>query len=270
MAAPDSRRSDVEPAADGVEHPPQAGAVFGVAVEVGLQGAVPVGPAAQRPFGVAVPPALLGSLAAALTLATSSLSSGSELRLALSISSAALAGSAATPSDTAVACSAKARRPGRRRPLRAGRPGAGRSPGPVWPRPGSCRPDRPAVGRRAVAGLLPGVPSAERAAASALIDAADASIWAHNPTTSPACAARQGPGVEAARRRRPSIVEQREALGTWRVVQLVEGCARPALRRRSRPTTSHRTSVRSYPKGRRKPRCFQHRAQQFRPVLLFM
>ena len=39
---------------------------------------------------------------AALTLATSSLSSGSELRLAVSISAAALAGSAATPSDTAV------------------------------------------------------------------------------------------------------------------------------------------------------------------------
>ena len=130
------------------------------------------------------------SLPAALTLATSSLSSGSELRLALSISSAALAGSAATPSETAAACSDE------RSPARAAAATSGWS--------ASRRPVSRA--RLAAAGLMPAwsascsdaerypaccqlLPSAERAAASALIDAADASIRAHNPTTSPACAA---------------------------------------------------------------------------------
>ncbi len=49
----------VEPAADRVDHPPQLGPVLRVAVQVGVHGAVPVGPAPPGPFGLPGLPALL-------------------------------------------------------------------------------------------------------------------------------------------------------------------------------------------------------------------
>ena len=50
----------VEAASDGVEHLPEAGAVFGVTIQVGVEGAVAITPAAQGSFGVPVGSALLG------------------------------------------------------------------------------------------------------------------------------------------------------------------------------------------------------------------
>ena len=137
---------DVEPASDGVEHPPQAGAVFGMAVQVGLQGAVAVGPATQRPLGVPVPPALLLVAAGGLDLGHLVVELGQGAALGLVDQLGGFGGVGGHPvGDGGGLLQTKAHRPGRPRPLRAGRPGAARSPGPAWPPPGSCRPDRRAV-----------------------------------------------------------------------------------------------------------------------------
>ena len=233
-----------------------------MAVQVGLQRAVPVGPAPQRPLGVAVRRRCSWSQLAALTLATSSLSSGSELRLALSISSAALAGSAATPSETAVACSNDSA------PAKAAAATSGWS--------ASRRPVSRA--RLAAAGLIPAwsascsdaerypsccqlLPSAARAAARALIDAGRRLDLRAQPDHLARLRRGQRPRRRTGRHRQRSIVEAREALGTWRVVQLVEGVARPAPRRRSRPTHSSSNVVRRYPTSA----TTQHESGNFSP-----
>ena len=133
-------------------------------------------------------------------MATSSLSSGRELRLARSINSAALVASAATPSDTASACSmdswpslAAAATSGwaaRRRPVSNTRLAAD---GLIPASRASCS----AAERYPACCQL--LASAARAAANALTAAADASICAHNPTTSDACAP-----VRAAASNRPA------------------------------------------------------------------
>ena len=136
----------VEPAPDWVEHPPQAGAVLGMAVQVGLQGAVPVGPAPQRPLGVTVPAALILVAAGGLDLGDLLVQLGQGAAPGhVDQCSAALAGSAATPSDTAAACSIDSS-PARAAAATSGW-SASRRPvrGPAWPPPGSSWPGRRAV-----------------------------------------------------------------------------------------------------------------------------
>ena len=157
VGRPGLASQDVEPTSDGVEHPPQAGAVFGMAVQVRLAGAVPVGPAPQRPLGVAVPAALLLVAAGGFDLGHLFVELGQRAALGL-VDQLVRPWPGRRPPRRIWRWPAPTtgHRPGRPRPPRAGRPAGGRSRGPAWRPPGSCRPDRPAVRR----------PSGSRRAAS--------------------------------------------------------------------------------------------------------
>ena len=105
VGGPGLAAQDVEAPADRVQHPPQTGPVLGVAVQMGVEGAVPVGPAAQGPFGVTVPAPFLLIGGRGFDLGHLLVELGQGTAFGPSISSAALVPSAATPSDTASACS---------------------------------------------------------------------------------------------------------------------------------------------------------------------
>ena len=227
---------DVEPPADRVEHPPQTGPVFGMAVQVGLQGAVPVGPAAQGPLGVAVPAPflLVGAGGFDLGHLLVELGQGTALGLVDQLGRFGRVGGHPVGYRLGLLHGQFAGQGGGGHLGLVGQAAAGLQ-GPFGRRRAHTGLIGQLLRRGAVAGVLPALGLRGPGRGQRFDRRGRRLDLRAQPDHLATPAPRSTPRRRTGRRRRPSIVEQPEALGTWRDI-LIKGIAKAGSTPTIRPT----------------------------------